>query len=59
MANQPHPSKKAVTWRLQRDLIERVQYAAASRYETVLAFVTRALEHELAAIHHQPDKDTP
>lgn len=47
MANQPHPDRKAVTWRLHRNLVAAVQSAAASRGETVLAFVTRALTREL------------
>lgn len=48
MANQPHPDKQAVTWRLHRDLVAAVQATARSRDETVLAFVTRALERELS-----------
>ena len=48
MANQPHPDKQAVTWRLHRDLLARVREAAAGNGETVLALVTRALERELA-----------
>jgi hypothetical protein len=48
MANQPHPDRKAVTWRLHRDLVAAVQVAAAQRGETVLAFVTRALQLEVA-----------
>lgn len=47
MANQPHPDKRAVTWRLHRDLVVAVQVAAKAREETVLAFVTRALEREV------------
>ena len=47
MANQPHPDRKAVTWRLHRDLVAAVQAAAAARGETVLAFVVRALRREL------------
>lgn len=47
MANQPHPSRQAVTWRLQRDLIERVKARAGENDETVLALVTRALTREL------------
>lgn len=47
MANQPHPDKRAVTWRLHRDLVAAVQAAAKARGETVLAFVTRALEREV------------
>ncbi|HLS44305.1 MAG TPA: hypothetical protein VK045_02615, partial [Ornithinicoccus sp.] len=47
MANQPHPDKQAVTWRLHRDLLARVREAAAGNGETVLALVTRALEREL------------
>ena len=49
MANQPHPSKQAVTWRLHRDLVAAVQAAAANNHETVLALVARALERELLA----------
>lgn len=47
MANQPHPSKRAVTYRLDGDLVDRVKAVAAERGETVLALVTRALEREL------------
>lgn len=47
MANQPHSSRKAVTWRLGGALVDRVKTAAEERGETVLAFVTRALEREL------------
>lgn len=47
MANQPHPDKKLVGWRLHRDLVAAVQAAAAARGETVLTFVTRALTREL------------
>ena len=47
MANQPHPSRQAVTWRLPRTLLEAVKAAAARRDETVLAFVTRALTREI------------
>lgn len=47
MANQPHPDKQAVTFRLHRDLVTAVRAAAKARGETVLAFVTRALEREL------------
>lgn len=50
MANQPHPDRKAVTWRLHRDLVSAVQLAAAANHETVLSFVTRALDRELAAL---------
>lgn len=48
MANQPHASRQAITWRLPRVLLDRVKARAAERGETVLAFVTRALERELA-----------
>lgn len=48
MANRPHPDRKAVTWRLHRDLVAAVQAAAGARRETVLAFVTRALQLEVA-----------
>lgn len=48
MANQPHPSKKAVTWRLPGDLVTAVKAEALARGETVLAFATRALQRELA-----------
>lgn len=47
MANQPAAHKRAVTWRLHRDLVVAVQAAAAANGETVLALVTRALEREL------------
>lgn len=47
MANQPHPDKQAVTWRLHRDLVARVRVAATANGETVLALVTRALEREV------------
>jgi hypothetical protein len=47
MANQPAAWRQAVTWRLHRDLVAAVQIAAATNGETVLAFVTRALEREL------------
>lgn len=47
MANMPHPSRQAVTWRLRRDLVGAVRQAAAQRGETVLAFVTRALTREV------------
>ena len=47
MANMPHPSRQAVTWRLQRDLVDQVKALAAANGETVLALVTRALEREL------------
>ena len=47
MANQPHPDKEAVTWRLHRALLTRVRAAAAERGEAVVAFVTRALTREL------------
>jgi hypothetical protein len=47
MANRPHPDKRAVTWRLHRDLVNRVRAAAAANGETVLALVTRALEREV------------
>lgn len=48
MANQPHPSKQPATWRLPRVLLDQVKQRAGERGETVLAFVTRALQHELA-----------
>lgn len=48
MVNQPHPDKQAVTWRLHRDLVAAVKALAVQRGETVLAFVTRALEREIA-----------
>lgn len=47
MANQPHPDRKAITWRLHRDLVAAVQAAAAEHGETILAFATRALTREL------------
>ena len=47
MANQPHPSRQAVTWRLPRMLVEAVRVEAARRDETMLAFVMRALHAEL------------
>jgi hypothetical protein len=47
MANQPHPSKQAVTWRLHRDLVAQVKATAEANRETVLALVTRALEREV------------
>lgn len=47
MANQPHPDKELVGWRLHRDLVAAVRAAAKERRETVLAFVTRALTREL------------
>lgn len=49
MANRPHPSLKAVTWRLPRTLLARVKGEAALRGETEKAFVERALTRELAA----------
>ena len=52
MANQPHPSRQAVTWRLPRDLVTQVKARASGNGETVLAFVTRALTQEL-------DRTTP
>lgn len=48
MANQPHPSKQAVTWRLHRDLVAAVQVTATANGETVIALVARALRRELA-----------
>jgi uncharacterized protein (DUF1778 family) len=62
MANQPSPDRKAVTWRLHRDLVAAVQAAAASRGETVLAFVTRALQLEVARTdrdHRRTTSATP
>ena len=47
MANQPHPDKEAVTWRLHRALLARVRTRASERGETVVAFVVRALTREL------------
>jgi hypothetical protein len=47
VANQPHPDRKAVTWRLHRDLVARLHVAAAKNEETTLALVTRALTREL------------
>jgi hypothetical protein len=47
MANQPHPSRQAVTWRLPRALLDRVKARAAERDESVLSLVVRALEREL------------
>lgn len=47
MANMPHPDKQAVTYRLHRNLIERVKDIAEQRGETVVTFVARALENEL------------
>lgn len=47
MANQPHPSKQAVTLRLPRVLVAKVQATAATNGETMLALVTRALEREV------------
>lgn len=47
MSNQPAAHKQAVTWRLHRDLVAAVQASAAGRGETVLAFVTRALQREI------------
>lgn len=47
MANRPHPSRQAVTWRLHRDLVAAVRSAAERNGETVLAFVTRALQREV------------
>jgi predicted transcriptional regulator len=47
MANQPHPSKQAVTLRLRRDLVAKVQATATTNGETMLALVTRALEREV------------
>ncbi|HEY9418078.1 MAG TPA: hypothetical protein VIQ30_25240 [Pseudonocardia sp.] len=47
MANQPHPDRQAVTWRLHRDLLAEVREQAGRRDETVLALVTRALKREL------------
>ena len=55
MANQPHPSRQAVTWRLARTLLDRVKARAAENDETVLAFVTRALNREL----DRPPRDFP
>lgn len=49
MANQPHRSRQAITWRLPRVLLNQVKARAQERGETVLAFVTRALERELQA----------
>lgn len=49
MANQPHRSRQAITWRLPRALLNQVKACAQGRGETVLAFVTRALERELHA----------
>ena len=47
MANQPHPSRQAVTWRLPRMLVDAVRVESARRGETMLAFVMRALHTEL------------
>lgn len=47
MANQPHPDRRAVTWRLHRDLVAAVQAAARTNGETVLDFATRALQREV------------
>jgi hypothetical protein len=47
MANQPAAWRQAVTWRLERDLVERVRAAAAANGETALELVTRALEREV------------
>lgn len=47
MANQPHPDKQAVTWRLHRDLVAAVRAAAERNGDTVLAFATRALQREI------------
>lgn len=48
MANQPAAWRQAVTWRLDRDLVERVRAAAAANDEPVIALVTRALEREVS-----------
>lgn len=50
MANQPHPSKQAVTWRLPRTLLDAVKAAAEQEQETVLAFATRALQTEVKRV---------
>jgi uncharacterized protein (DUF1778 family) len=47
MANQPAAHKKAVTWRLHRDLVTSIKAAAQAGDETVTDFVTRALQREL------------
>lgn len=47
VANQPHPSRHAVTWRLQRALVNDIKTAAEQRGETVLALATRALTREI------------
>lgn len=57
MANQPHPDRKAVTWRLHRDLVAAVQAAAAANVETVLDFATRALQREVA--RGDSDRNSP
>lgn len=57
MANQPHPSKQAVTWRLPRTLLDCVKASATERDETVLAFVTRALEAQLDEHHANQGDD--
>lgn len=57
MANQPHPDKHAVTWRLHRNLLASVQSAAKQERETALAFATRALKLELVRLGY-PNPDT-
>ena len=47
MANQPHPSRQAITWRLPRVLLDKVKARAAENGETVLDLVTRALTREI------------
>ena len=57
MANMPHPDRKAVTWRLHKNLVACVQAAATANGETVLAFVTRALERELERAAQPADQE--
>lgn len=47
MPHQPHPDKRAVTYRLHRDLRERLKAEAAVRGMTEVDLVSLAIEHEL------------
>ena len=47
MANQPHPSKQAVTYRLPRTLVDEAKRTAARRGEDVTALVSRAITREI------------
>jgi len=43
MANQPHPDKRAVTFRLHKDLLLAAKKTAGERGQTLTEVVERAL----------------